>query len=99
MICWGGLSFVTVAASGWQMVWYGSNGGNLVKGKRADKTVERYGIDRERTYACRKRPCEMLHFEGTRMRYLASRLDEREGKVKEDKGGEPTEGCSLVSST
>jgi len=35
MICWGGLSFVTVAASGWQMVVrYGSNGGNLVKERR-----------------------------------------------------------------
>jgi len=33
MICWGGLSFVTVAASGWQMVpLYGSGAENLTKG-------------------------------------------------------------------
>lgn len=57
MICWGGLSFVTVAASGWQMVVrYGSNGGNLVKEKGEEgrqARLGRYGIDRERTYACR----------------------------------------------
>jgi len=33
MICWGGLSFVTVAASGWQMVpLNGSSAGNLTEG-------------------------------------------------------------------
>lgn len=52
------------------------------------------------------RSCEKLHFEETRMvRYLASRLDEREGqgqeeeKVKEDEEGRPRGGCSPVSST
>lgn len=59
MICWGGLSFVTVAASGWQMVVrYGSSGGNLVKegGGGRQARPERYGIDRERTYACKGAP-------------------------------------------
>lgn len=48
MICWGGLSFVTVAASGWQMVVrYSSSGGNLVRGtsvrgrRRIDREKER----------------------------------------------------------
>ena len=78
MICWGGLSFVTAAASGWQMVVrYGSNGGNLRKGEEGrDKTVGRVtGLtEREHTRAGSIFLCEMLHFEGTRMlRYLASR--------------------------
>lgn len=54
MICWGGLSFVTVAASGWQMV--------VRKQRRESRKGEeregqarlgRYEIDRERTYACK----------------------------------------------
>lgn len=80
MICWGGLSFVTVAASGWQMVLlYGSSGGNLMKGASEGG---RYGIDRERTHACRSVFGERgLRFEATRTApYLASRLDERGGR-------------------
>lgn len=108
MICWGGLSFVTVAASGWQMVVrYGSNGGNLVKerGGGASETRALRDWPRE-NIRVQERSCEKLHFEETRMvRYLSSRLDEREGrgqeeeKVKEDWGGRPRGGCSPVSST
>lgn len=88
MICWGGFSFVTVAASGWQMVVrYESSGGNLLPkggGEREGRGGEREcrGIDRERTRV-RGRSCERLRFEGTRtVQYLAAGIDER-GKRRE----------------
>lgn len=93
-----------------------ANGGTVRKQRRESRKgaagrgvqarLGRYGIDRERTYACWDALVRSLRFEETRMaRYLASGLDERDGrgqeeeKVKKDEGGRPKGGCSPVSST